>query len=469
MGKETRTVDYDLLDGRIAPQNIEVEEQVLGILLQYRDAYTEATQIIDVECFYKDYHQLIFTAIAELEKQGKRADVITTTQKLREKGELETIGGAYAMTQIINKTSSPLQLQQYCCKLKELSMYRKLIEISHYLRNVGYTQDEDVFEAYSKANEMLSGALAMSSDSVFTIQDAVKGVTEQIDRNCAGESRMTGIATGFSDFDNRSGGLQGSDLVIIAAETSQGKTSLSTTIAHNASLKGAKIAYYSLEMTKEQLAARLMAIQTGIPAYQLLYARLTQQSIEHVHKNISKILNTRIYFDERSTNNIDNILSSIRALKIKYDIDIVIVDFLQLVGMNKKGLNKEQQTADVARSLKNIAKELNINVILLSQLSRPQNGDNMPKLSRLRDSGQIEEAADVVIFIYRPEEYGKTYPKEFENYPVKNTALIDVAKGRNIGLLKFIVSFNKEITHFFEYDESLAIPPTTEKTDPFLN
>ena len=461
-----RHVYFDEL-GRIPPQNIAIEERVLGILMQFRDAYTEASQIIDESCFYKDEHRIIYNAISELEKAGSKADILTITKYLGKTGELEYVGGAYFLTQIHNKVSSPMLLSQHCIALKELAMYRKLIEIGHHLVRNGYSQEEDIFELYSTASDMLSQSLSMASDTVFTIKEAVKGVTEQMDRNCSGNHQLTGIPTGFKEFDKRSGGLQGSDLVVIAAETSQGKTSLATTITRNASLKGAKIAVYSLEMTKEQLAARLLAIETGIPANEILYSRMTPQRIEQIHQNISTIYNANIYFDERSTSSIENIMSSIRSLKIKHGIDIAVIDYLQLVGSSRRGLNREQQVADVARSLKNIAKELNINIILLSQLSRDSQS-TIPKLSRLRDSGQIEEAADVVIFIYRPEVYGKQYPKGFENMPVEGTAMIDVAKGRNIGLLRFIVSFNPATTHFFEYDgEQYLFDTTAPEDDPF--
>jgi replicative DNA helicase len=299
---------------------------------------------------------------------------------------------------------------------------------------------------------MLSSAISMSSDTVFTVKDAVVEVYNQIDRNCAG-SKITGIATGFSEFDKRSGGLQGGNLVIIAAETGQGKSSLAGTIALNTAKNGARIVFYSQEMTKMELAGRLMAIETKISANALLHSRLDNYQIEQVHKNTQKIIDTSIYFDERSTNNIENILSSIRSMKIKHDINIVIVDYLQLVGTTKKGLTREQHVAEVARQLKNIAKELNITVLLLSQLSRDK--DPQPKLSRLRDSGQIEEAADIVIFIYRPEYYGKDYPKDFEHISTTGTALIEVAKGRNIGIFKFILGFDEKLTHFYEDDISL--------------
>lgn len=453
---------------RIPPQAIDAEEQILGILMGgYIGTYPIVAQLIETDCFYKEHHQFIFDAISEIENAGNKADPLTVMHQLRKNGTLDQVGGAYYLTQLLLKVSSPMQLEQYCIIVKEKYLYRKLIEISNNLLRDAYSEDTDVFELYSNANETLSKAISMSSDTIFTIEDAIKGVCEQINRNCAGEHQLTGIPTGFYQYDKRSGGLQGSDLVIIAAETSQGKTSLATSIARNASLKGAKIAFYSLEMTKEQLAARLMAIETNIPANELLYSRMTQQKIMHLHQNISNLLNTNIYFDERSTNNIENILSSIRSLKMKYAIDVVIVDYLQLVSSNKRGANREQQVADVARSLKNIAKELNINVILLSQLSRGQ-GDPCPKMSRLRDSGQIEEAADVVMFIYRPEAYNRTYPRGFEDYPVENTAMIEVAKGRHIGLLKFIVNFNAQTTHFLEYEEVLNIPRRTEETDPFL-
>jgi replicative DNA helicase len=198
-----------------------------------------------------------------------------------------------------------------------------------------------------------------------------------------------------------------------------------------------------------------------VPSNEILYSKLASGQIQMVDKGVARVIDMPVYFDDRSTSNIETILSSIRMMKIKYNIKGVIVDYLQILNVNMKGSNKEQQMGDVARRLKNIAKDLDIWVIALSQLSRDRQNP-APSLSRLRDSGQIAEAADMVILIYRPEIYGEKYPEEFENKSTRGTAMIDVAKGRNIGLLKFLVGFDAKTTNFYELED---IPITQVKND----
>ena len=252
--------------------------------------------------------------------------------------------------------------------------------------------------------------------------------------------------------------MQKSDLIIIAADTSSGKTSLAMKIAMNA---GCNIAFYSMEMKKEQIAARMLSIQSGVPANIIQYSRMTDVQLSMIDSGIAKILDKPVFFDDRSTSSIDSILASIRSLKIKQNIDGVIVDYLQILTVNQKGLNKEQQLADAARRLKNIAKELDIWVIALSQLNR-DTANPVPSLGRLRDSGQIAEAADTVILIYRPENYDRSYPDPFKNANTSGTAMIDIAKGRNVGTFKFLVGFKAETTNFYELNE-VPFAPTDEQ------
>lgn len=222
-------------------------------------------------------------------------------------------------------------------------------------------------------------------------------------------------------------------------------------IMRNAASLGAKIAMYSMEMKKEQITARILSMESGVPANQIMYSRLTDSQIQAIDVGVGKMSGKGIYFDDRSTSNIDTIISSIRYMKLKFGIDGAIIDYLQILNVNMKGANKEQQMGDVARRLKNLAKELDIWIIALSQLNR-DTMNPVPTLGRLRDSGQIAEAADVVILIYRPEVNNKSYPNDFSNVDTKGTAMIDIAKGRNIGLLRFICGFNAATTCFYNLD-----------------
>ena len=241
-------------------------------------------------------------------------------------------------------------------------------------------------------------------------------------------------------------------------------------VTHNTSLAikmamncNAPVAFYSMEMKKEQIAARMVSIASGIPSNEILFSKLDSGQLQRVDKGIAKVENYPVFFDDRSTSNIDTILASIRMMKAKYGIKGVVVDYLQILNVNMRGSNKEQQMGDAARRLKNIAKELDIWIIALSQLNR-DSSNPVPSLARLRDSGQIAEAADMVILIYRPEVYGesKRFPEGFQGYETKGYALIDVAKGRNVGLVKFLVGFHSKTTNFFDIGDA---PKLTNNED----
>ena len=364
----------------------------------------------------------------------------------------------YELTELSGCTTP--YLEQYVAVVFDKYKRRQFFEIGCYLRANSFDETEDIMDVYEEVGRRMDGIFPDADNAVHTIKEAIKGVYENIDRNYKGTSRLTGYPTGFSEFDGKSGGLQTSDLIIIAADTSSGKTSLAIKISMNA---GCPVAFYSMEMKKEQVAARMMSIQSGVPANEILYSRLASGQLQSIDKGVARLEKLPIYFDDRSTSNIESILASIRMMKIKYGIKGVIVDYLQILNVNMKTANKEQQMGDVARRLKNLAKDLDIWIIALSQLSRDKENP-VPTLARLRDSGQIAEASDVVMLIYRPELYGKRYPEPYMHSSVSGTAMIDVAKGRNIGLLKFIVGFDKPTTNFYELDE---IPVQREEEAPF--
>lgn len=243
-----------------------------------------------------------------------------------------------------------------------------------------------------------------------------------------------------------------SDLVIIAGESSHGKTSFATSITLNAVQNGSRIAFYSMEMTAQQMMARMTAIKSGVSSNRILYNPLSPKEIGDVDRAIGEIMSAKgnLYMDDRSTSNIETIISSIRTHKIRNNIHGAVIDYLQILNVNMRNTNKEQAMADVARRLKNLAKDLGIWIIALSQLNR---ADGEPNINRLRDSGQIAEASDVVMLVYRPEKNGVAkYAPPFENIDVRGTALVDIAKGRNIGVGKFVCGFHGATTSFYDLD-----------------
>lgn len=435
----------------------DAEKLVLGTIITERNALEEVRELLSEESFYNPFHQQIYKAILQISSLGERPDIITV------KNKLVANGVKFELVEYMKIASNcTFDLYQYAARLHDLAIRRKFYTIGQYLISNSYSEAEDILDVTNSVSDELASLFKSTSTTVTTINDGLESVYGMINENLSGNKPLTGTPTGFEKIDSKSGGLQKSDLIIIAGETSQGKTSLAVSMMRNASFSGAKIAMYSMEMKKEQITARILSMESGIPSNQIMYSRLTDSQIQAIDKRIGKLSGKSIYFDDRSTSNIDTIISSIRYMKLKFDIDGAIIDYLQILNVNMKGANKEQQMGDVARRLKNLAKELDIWIIALSQLNR-DTMNPVPTIARLRDSGQIAEAADVVILVYRPEYYDKSrrYPDPFSNASTEGTAMIDIAKGRNIGILRFICGFNAATTCFFNLD---SVPPSGCKT-----
>lgn len=443
------------MENETLPHSDEAERFVLGTVMNEKNALPFVREMLPVEAFYQEKHREIYRSIINVADKGNIPDIVMVMEELLRKKSLIS---PFELTELSGCTTP--YLEQYVSVVFDKYKRRQFFEIGCYLRTNSFDETEDIMDVYEEVGRRMDGIFPDGDNAVHTIKEAIKGVYDNIDRNYRGASQLTGYPTGFSAFDTKSGGLQTSDLIIIAADTSSGKTSLAIKISMNA---GCPVAFYSMEMKKEQVAARMMSIQSGVPANEILYSRLASEQLQSIDKGVARLEKLPIYFDDRSTSNIESILASIRMMKIKYGIKGVIVDYLQILNVNMKTANKEQQMGDVARRLKNLAKDLDIWIIALSQLSRDKENP-VPTLARLRDSGQIAEASDVVMLIYRPELYGKRYPEPYMHSSVSGTAMIDVAKGRNIGLLKFIVGFDKPTTNFYELDE---IPVQREEEAPF--
>lgn len=440
------TLEQIMTDTPVMPQSPEAEKVVLGTIITESNILDEIRDILPADAFYITKNKEIYQCALDISDRGEHVDIITVVNECQKKKIDVT---AFDVAQL-QQNYSPI-INDHIGILVEKYRRRKLFEIGAILQSNSYSEVNGISEVLSEVKDKLDGLFTSSRESVYTIRDAVQSVYDNINKNLRGSSSLTGNPTGFTLLDKRSGGLQTSDLVIVAADSSQGKTSFAIKLVMNC---GCPVAFYSMEMKKEQIAARMMSIESGVPANEILFSKLDSGRIQQIDKGVSRVIENPIYFDDRSTSNIETILASIRMMKIKYGIKGAVVDYLQILNVNMKGSNKEQQMGDVARRLKNIAKELDIWVIALSQLSR-DNQNPVPSLTRLRDSGQIAEAADMVILIYRPEVYGKKYPEEFSSKSTEGTAMIDVAKGRNVGLMKFLVGFDAKTTNFYELDNNI--------------
>lgn len=426
------------------------EQYVVGSMLIDPTAYTLVSQYLDEDCFYDPTFKQLWNAIDKLGKQGLPIDIISVSAELsKEKSSIT----AMDLMNISAQIASSSHIEYHAVRLQDLGRRRKLWIVGQQLSKVALSEEVPTADAHQEAIESIGGVFE-KADGVFTLSDAMKNLNDIMVKNATAGGMTTGTKTGMEKFDEK-GGLQKSDLIIVAGETSQGKTSLALCMTRHAIENDAKVAFYSMEMTKEQLTARLLSAKTNIPANNILYSgSLAPSELRMIDDARGKLPGENLFFDDKSTSNIDSILLSIRMLKMQKDIDGAVVDYLQILNVNAKStsFSREQAMGDAARRFKNLAKELNIWIIALSQLSRDSTSPE-PNLNRLRDSGQIGEAADVVILVYRPEYYNRAYPAPFDNkddYPTDGTAMIDVAKGRNIGTFKFFMGFNKNTTNFFK-------------------
>ena len=443
------------MEDRVPLNDKACEDVLVGSILADNNAFNNVRDILSDDCFFDNFNKAVYRAIIAVTEQGNVADIISV------KAELESKRVQFDLMKLVSLTDHyTINLRQYAIRLKDLATRRRLTQIAQRLLINSYTEENPIEQVTQQTTDDIAALFSSDVSEVMVLRDGIKKVNTIINQNLQDTHQLTGSPTGFEELDKKMGGLQCSDLTIIAAESSIGKSSLSLSIALNAAKYGEKIAIYSMEMKAEQLTARIMAMESGVSSSNILYARLDGGQLQQIEKGVGKIENLNIFFDDRSTSSIDTILSSIRYMVMKYKVKGAIIDYLQILNVNMRNVNKEQAMGDVARRLKNIAKELDIWVIALSQLSRDKENP-IPTLARLRDSGQIAEAADNVILIYRPEFYGKlSYPSDFASASVQGTALLHLAKGRNIGTTKFVCGFSAPTTLFYNLQN---IPTKSEQ------
>lgn len=424
----------------------ECEQLVISHLINAPTGFDEVRGILSSSCFYFRKHQEIFDCISAIAERGDPISFITINAELQSNQSPTTMGDLVDMMEF----GTSINLYTYAMRLKELACRRKFWEIGQMLITAGATETDDVADIQIKARDLLDNLFENQVSNYTSLVETYEEVRSIMQRNRTGFG-FSGTPTGYSEMDKR-GGLRPSDLVIIAGESSQGKTSFATSLALNAVQNGENVAFYSMEMTGTQLTARICAMRSGISSSTILQRPMCDEQIIKIEESMQQVCKERLLFDDSSTGNIDTILSSIRTMKLKYNISGAIVDYLQILNVNMKNSNKEQQMGDVCRRLKNIAKDLGIWVVALSQLSRDRDNP-VPSISRLRDSGQIAEAADIVALVYRPKIYGKSYPEPFDQASTDGTAMIDIAKGRNIGIFKFLCGFREHTTEFYELQQ----------------
>lgn len=425
------------------------EQVVIGTLVAVSREWQENADLLCDGLFYNSRYAGLYKAAVKIRERGDTADVAAVYAELmKDQRNIETHD--LWMQALIDCTARVATngIRQHVLHLLDYMRRRRVMRIC--LKGLQDVQDRST--AVETVQEAAIDDLGKLFDTAVSDVMSTKRVADDftrdvIDANRKGD-RPCGIPTGFTVLDEK-GGLQLADLVVIAADSSQGKTAFMLGIAKNAALNGYPAAIYSMEMTAGQLFARLAAMEMGVPSNILNTKALTDDQYQRYLAAKEKLSPVMMFFDEKSTSSLDAIISSVRTLVYKSGVKLVAVDYLQILNVAMAYVNKEQAMANAARRLKNLAKELGICIIALSQLARDRENPE-PTMARLRDSGQIAEAADMVILIYRPETYGKLYSGDFKNTQTKGTALINLAKGRNTGTAKFIVNFDAPLTKFYE-------------------
>lgn len=445
--------------GKLPPQALDLEEACLGALMLEKDALTKVIDILHPDSFYKDSHRLIFQAIRRLFERSEPIDILTVTNELKKSGELDIVGGPYAITQLTNRVASAANIEFHSRIILQKHIQRELIRISAETIKDAYEDTSDVFLLLDKAEknlfEVAQGNIRRNYQEMSTM---VSEAYKQIEAARLHGTGVTGVQSGFTDLDRITSGWQKSDLIIVAARPGMGKTAFVLSLARNAAISfNRPIALFSLEMSSVQLVQRMISSETGIPSDKLRKGTLDNTEWQKLVSMTGKLSSAPVYIDDTPSLSVFDLRSKCRRLKAMYNIEMIVIDYLQLMrsDVDAKSGNREQEISTISRSLKAIAKELNVPVIALSQLSRAvesRGGSKRPQLSDLRESGAIEQDADMVTFIYRPEYYGIEFDED--NNPTKGTAEIIIAKHRNGALDTVRLKFINHLAKFTDLDSS---------------
>jgi len=442
--------------GRIPPQAIELEEAILGALMLEQNALTTVIDILKPQVFYKEAHQVIYGAIYSLFAKSEPVDILTVTNELKSSGELELVGGAYYITQLTNRVASTANVEYHARIISQKYIQRELIRISSDIIKDAFEDTTDVFDLLDKAEQNLFAVsennLRREYDSMQSlVRDAIKDIESARDH----EGNLRGIPSGFTDLDRITAGWQKSDLIVLAARPGMGKTALVLSMARNIAVDfNIPLAIFSLEMASIQLVTRLISSETQLSADKLKKGNLENYEWEQLNAKIGKLVDAPLFIDDTPALSIFELRAKCRRLKAQHDIQMIIIDYIQLmsIGGDNKG-NREQEISTISRSLKALAKELNVPVITLSQLNRSvetRGGSKRPVLSDLRESGAIEQDADMVMFIYRPEYY-KIDEDEAGN-STQGMAELIIAKHRNGALADVKMQFIGQYAKFVDYE-----------------
>ena len=413
---------------RSPPHSVESEQSILGSILLDKEAIITVTETIQPEDFYKEAHKIIYECMVKLNNKNEPIDLITLTEELRKQGHLEDVGGISYITSLSTIVPTTSNVKYYSDIVKEKSVLRKLIKVSNDILNLGYDNSTKVEDLLEKAEKQIFDiSQEKSSEDFQSINSVLMDTYDMIERLYTNKEEITGITSGFEDLNKKINGLQRTDLILIAARPAMGKTAFSLNLVQNAALKGnASVAVFSLEMSKEQLVQRMLSAQSHVELKKIKNGNLDENDWPRIIDAMSVLSNANIYIDDTPGIKISELRSKCRKLKIEKGLDLILIDYLQLMEGDNNNESRQQEISKISRSLKIIAKELNCPVVALSQLSRApeQRSDHRPMLSDLRESGAIEQDADIVMFLYRDEYYHPDSER-------KNIGEVIIAKNRH--------------------------------------
>ncbi len=443
-----------MIEERVPPQNIEAEQAVLGAMLIDKEAIAKATEVLSADDFYREAHRVIFSAMLELYNKNEAVDMVTVTEILKRDNKLEDIGGIAYITSLANVVLTAANVKYHADIVAEKSVLRQLVRVSTEIAAMGYEANEDVGTLLDTAESRILEISNRKKKTDFTaINDVLMDSVQSIESLLQNKGGLTGLPAGFADLDKLTSGLHPSDFIILAARPSMGKTALALNIVQNVALRAHKViggeprsvAFFSLEMSKEQLVNRMLCAEAGIDSQRLRVGEMHDEDWTHLWDACDTMSRAKIYIDDTAGITAMDMRSRARRLKAEHGLDLIVVDYLQLMqgsGKRNNSGDRQQEVSEISRSLKALARELDVPVLALSQLSRSVESRQVkrPMLSDLRESGSLEQDADIVAFLYR-EDY---YNPETEN---KHTELI-IAKHRNGPVDTVNLFFQKQFTKF---------------------
>lgn len=437
------------LPEKLPPQSIEAEQSLLGCLMLDKNAIVKVADFLQSQDFYRGTHQAIYQACQELFEKGEPIDLLSCANRLKEKGKLEEIGGNSYLTELVNSVPTASHVLNYAKIVQRKSILRNLINASYEIEQLGYDENEDPDLLLDKAEQRIFSIAQRSlSQKFLPVKESLEEAFERIDKLSKHKRELRGLATGFTALDNILGGLQKSDLIILASRPSLGKSTLALNIgSHIAINKKIPVGIFSLEMSKDQLVDRLIADQAGIDLWRLRTGKLSGDGDDNDFSRIQHAMGilseAPIYIDDTASSSILQMRALARRLQAKEGLGLIIVDYLQLMEARNSNVSMVQQMTEISRSLKGLARELNVPVLALSQLSRAveQRSPQIPRLADLRESGSLEQDSDVVLFIYKEDRYRQDTPR-------KNIADIIIAKHRNGPVGKIELYFDERRVAF---------------------